>query len=436
MQRAHAEDRRFLVAALSVFLGALGQLAVTVTIARTFGASVETDLYFLAVIYAFAILGVFQGMAYWAIVSSFRDVGEREVRGASEAISAHFTVGMVVAGIATAFFAALAPYLAPAIAWSFTSTSQDLGAQLALELTPLIFVGALLWIAFGIYLAYRSFLWVLLVPVAIAVVMILSVLGLTPVLHVHALAAAILGGTALPLLFLVDLLIRRGVQLKWKLELYPTLRRTLNLGLPLIPVLVVLYLVEMTDRMLASGFFPGMVSSIVYAERFWQLPLALAALALIAWARPSWSPHAWEERREEVSRQLLGILRVVLVLSVIVVIVMIIFARPIVTFLLSGGAFGGLPTIWTTQALIFYLPGVPGALVCLSLLPFFVAAEQTRILAILSGVFFVLKLFLDVLLIQEIGFAGIPLATSLSFTILAIAMWRLYGRLAPPERTA
>ena len=172
------------------------------------------------------------------------------------------------------------------------------------------------------------------------------------------------------------------------------------------------------DTWLASFLASGTISYLYYANRVFQLPLALFAIATSITLFPPIA-KAIKRKDEITAKQYLKKASYVLtILLLIATIIGIVFNQFIIKLLFQRGEFNVYDTTQTSLILIMYLIGlIPFGLSKIFLLWFYAKQEQSKAVKITSiSLFF--NIIASLVLITPFGAMGLALASSLSGFLL------------------
>jgi len=182
------------------------------------------------------------------------------------------------------------------------------------------------------------------------------------------------------------------------------------------------------DTFLATFLATGTVSYLYYANRIYQLPLALFAIATATALFPSISRHLKYERIDEALKELQKVFWLLLTLLSLSTIGGIIFSEEVIILLFEHGAFTAEDTMQSSVVLQMYLIGlVPFGMAKLFLLWLYAdgrIAKGAMIASISLGVNIVLAL----ILFSPLGASGLALAGSLGGVILFILSIKEFGK--------
>ncbi len=182
------------------------------------------------------------------------------------------------------------------------------------------------------------------------------------------------------------------------------------------------------DTWLASFLASGAISYLYYANRVFQLPLALFAIAVSIALFPRIARHIRHLDKDKAYHMMYrGFILLSIVLSVSTAIG-IIFAEQIVWLLFERGAFEAQDTLNTTLILQMYLIGLlPFGLSKLFLLWLY-AHEQQNMAAKIATLSLLCNIILSLAFIYPLGAAGLALSSSISGFVTLVATLRAIGK--------
>ncbi|MBI3769466.1 MAG: murein biosynthesis integral membrane protein MurJ [Deltaproteobacteria bacterium] len=351
-------------------------------VSALFGAGLAADAFFVA--YRIPNLLrrlVGEGAASAAFIPVLTDYHGR--RGRAEADHAARVLFTVMAAVLTTLAAAgmlLAGPLTATFAPGFAATPEKLA--LAIRLTRLVFpylvfIG-LVAVAMGVLNALRDFTAPALSPVVLNVVIVASALALTRWIGVYSLAVGILLGGLAQLLVQVPALRRMGVPLSpcWEPR-HPAVARVGALMIPTLFGSAVYQLNVLVNTMFASLLPAGSISFLWYAERLFEFPLGVFAVALSTAALPSFSALAQRDPREFRDTVAFA-LRLVNVIALPASVGLMVTAEPLTSVLFQRGAFGAHAAEETALAVRCFAVGLWSVASVRMLVPAFYALEDTR----------------------------------------------------------
>src|SRR5579871_234116 len=173
---------------------------------------------------------------------------------------------------------------------------------------------------------------------------------------------------------------------------------------------------------------PAAVSYLYYADRIYQLPLAVIGSAVGVVLLPELA-RALRSRGEDAAREIQNrSIEYALLLTLPATIALIAIPGPIVSVLYERGAFDATASQATSWALIAYTLGLPAYVLVKSLTPGFYAREDTATPFRYAMISLVLNTIGSYTLFQFMSYVGIALATAcaswLNVMLLSITLYR------------
>jgi putative peptidoglycan lipid II flippase len=467
-----SENRRIARAAGLVgfftFVSRIAGLVRDAVMGYYFGTGVAADAFFVA----FRIPNllrrfVAEGAMSVAFIPVFTDyLTTRSRREAVEAASAVATILGVLLSVLTIAGVALAPALTRLFAPGFADDPAkfELTVTLTRWVFPYIFLVSLVALASGILNAARHFAAPAMSPIFLNLAMIAAATLLSPRLStpVLGLAYGVLLGGVLQLALQVPPLLRAGMVpvLRWEPR-HEAVRRSLRLLAPMLFGSAVYQINIVVSTILASLLPSGSVSYLWYADRVFEFPLGIFAVALGTAALPSFSAQAARRAYDEMVQSLRFSIRVMNFIAVPAMVGMVTLAVPITSVLFQRGAFGTTQVVLTAEALAAFAVGLWSVSMVRLIVPAFYALQDTRTPVVMAAWAFVANTVFSLMLMgpvpitgdsrlgdaiaaatQVVSFAnmrhsGLALATSVSATVnlvlLGVALRRRLGALGGRE---
>ncbi len=246
------------------------------------------------------------------------------------------------------------------------------------------------------------------------------------------LCLAVLIGGILQVLIQVPALLNEGF--KYKPEIYLTHPGVKEVGIKMLPSLLgfAVYQINISvDTICASLLGPSAISSLYYANRLIDLPLALFGTAVGIVALPSISRFVAENNMDSAKKTLNWAGRLVLVIILPTLIGFMILGKEIIDFLFEHGEFSKSETNACYLALFFYSLGLVFFCAIKPIISFFYALGDTKTPVKVASLCMLLNIALNLLFIRPLEEGGIAIATSLSsfinLSILTIILKRRIG---------
>ena len=163
-----------------------------------------------------------------------------------------------------------------------------------------------------------------------------------------------------------------------------------------------------------ASFQTGAVSYLYYADRVYQINLAVAGIAIGTVMLPELSKHVKNNNYEKISNLQNRALELCLFLSIPAATALFLASNEIVTSLFGYGSFNDISVTNTSIALTFFALGVPAFSILKIFSNFFFARNDTKTPFYLSVISVFLNIIISISLFGRLGFVIIPIATSLS----------------------
>lgn len=325
------------------------------------------------------------------------------------------------------------PWLMWVIAPGFTGRPAEfaMAVQFTQVTFPYLLFMSLTALQGGVLNSLNRFAHAAAAPIMLNVTMILALVVVAPATGLTGLAlswAMAIAGI-IQFLWMVIACHHAGIPLSlpWP-RLTPGVKRLLKLMLPGIMGSSVMQVNLLIGTMIATHQ-PAAVSYLYYADRIYQLPLAVIGSAVGVVLLPELA-RALRTKGEEAAAAIQNrSIEYALLLTLPATAALIAIPDPIVNVLYLRGAFGETAAVATAWALICYTLGLPAYVLAKALTPSFFAREDTATPFRLAMISLGCNILLSITLFQFINYAGIALATALaSWLNVAMLSWRLHRR--------
>lgn len=423
-------------------LSRLFGFARDVILARSFGASLVTDAFYVAFRIPNLMRRLFaEGSFSLAFVPVFSEY--RQQRSREELVDLLNAVAGVL-GAALLVVVALGMLASPAFIALFAPgfldqpESFDLAAAMLRITFPYALLISLTGLAGGVLNSFGRFAVPAFTPVLLNIVLIGAALWLAPRMEtpIVALAWGVAAAGVLQLAFQVPALLRLGLlpRPRWRPR-HPGVRRIGRLMVPTLFSSSVAQINVMVDTIIASLISAGSITWLYYSDRLLEFPLGLFGIALSTVILPNLSRlHAGDQKADFAATVDWG-LRLGLAIAVPSAFGMAVLALPIVTTLFQYGAFSTADAAMTAASVTAYAVGLPAYVAVKVLAPAFYSRQDTRtpvriaIVAmvsnmVLNGVFVLALLYFPL----APAHAGLALASSASAYINAGLLYRALRR--------
>lgn len=417
------------IAFFSLLSRVLG-LVREIVIARQFGAKEITDAYQVALAMPTMVFAVIGGALATVVVPVFTEYsvdGERReawrvFSGVLNLVAAVFLV-LSLAGVA------LAPLLVRLVAPWFSGETAALAVELARIMFPLLFFSGLAFFFTGLLNANNIFGVPAFSNSINNVVIITAALTIGSFFGIYGLAAGTVLAMGCMAAVQLPTLLRAGFRFSLKFPVgHPGTQKIYRLALPVALGLSLYQAPVLINSVLASGLQAGSISSLNYANRLVQFPVAFFVLALGTAAFPTLSEQAARGDRANLTETLAQLLKVAALGIIPAAAGLMALAKPIVALLYKGGAFDARAAEMTSAALLFYAAGLIGQAGIMFLSRGFYALQDTRTPVKITVMSVFVNLGASLALVRVLDHGGLALAASLAnlanMTMLLIFLGR------------
>jgi putative peptidoglycan lipid II flippase len=367
-----------------------------------------------------------------AFVPIFTELLEKgKKREAFAVASGLLSLLTMVIGSITILFWLLAPVIMPVFSPGFSPHLQHLTVQLSRLMFPIVLLLALSGVVVGMLNSFEHFSVPALSPVIWNLVIITSLVGLTPVLHgddrIYAYAIGVLAGTIVQFLLPLPWLRGRGgrftLNFDWR---NPAVIRVLKL---MLPVTIALGLINFDA--LVNSIFGTLVdvqapSAIDKAFRIYMLPQGLFSVAIATILFPTLSRYATRGAFDDLRRTMSNGIRQILMLLVPSAAIMGVLAVPITRLVYQRGAFGGAATNLVSDAMWVWALSLPANGASLLFSRTFFSLQKPWLNTSLAVGNLAINVALSAALYKPLGVEGVVLGSVISTSAMALAQaWYL-----------
>ncbi|MFO1169778.1 MAG: murein biosynthesis integral membrane protein MurJ [Hyphomicrobiaceae bacterium] len=388
-----------------------------ILIARVLGTGMVADAFFVSQRFPNLFRSLFaEGAFNAAFVPQFARRIEGEGLPAAKEFAEH-----VLAVMVTVLFvfsvAAIAgmPWLMYLLAGGYADDPQKF--LLCVSLTqitfPYLFFMSLTALQGGVLNSLHRYAHAAAAPILLNVVMIIALVAVVPLTGVPAttLAWAMTIAGVGQFLWMYIACRRAGAGLRLvRPRLGPDVRKLFRLMVPGIIGSGVMQLNLVIGTQIAS-WQDSAVSYLYYADRIYQLPLAVIGSAAGVVLLPELSKHLRAGRDGDAIQSINRGIELVLLLTLPAAAALVAISHPIISVLFERGAFTAEDSTATALALGIYGVGLPAFVLIKVLTPPFYAREDTATPFRLAVISMIVNTVLSAALFLVVGFAGIAIAT-------------------------
>lgn len=409
-----------------------------VVIANCYGASTVSDAYFYAYqlpALAIILLGGVGGPFHSATVAVFSKIIPSLKEKANDEVNGLFNTFLTASFIFFTVFAAFCFIFSDQIMRFIISGNNHELISLASThlkiMSPVLIVGGIVGIYYGILISYREFMLPNISPILMSVVIIATI---TLVKNDHSgtiLAWATTVGALCQFVYQLPKIRQLGFRIRPNFHFEnPHFKQICELLFPAILSSTIGQIYVYVDMFFASSLAAGAWTSIGYSNRLFQFPVGILGTAFLVPLFPIFAKLVAQEDFESVKRYFNKGVGVLFFIAFPIIVSIWILGYDAIRLIFERGAFDQDATFMVTEALWF---------LAFSMLPYVFRDSLTRVyysfndsatpfLTALCSI--VLKFFLNWLLVSKLaignGIGGITLSTSLvtlfNATILSILL--------------
>ena len=420
------------VSSMTMLSRVLGFVRDTI-VARTFGAGMATDAFFVAFKLPNLLRRIFAegafSQAFVPILAEYKaQQGEEATRTFLAYVSGLLTLVLALVTV-------LGMLAAPLVIWITAPGFADTPEKFALTSSllrvtfPYILLISLASLAGAVLNTWNRFSVPAFVPTLLNVSMIVFALFLTPYFDppIMAMAWATLVGGLAQFLYQLPHLKRIGMLVLPRLNLRDAgVWRVMKQMGPAILGVSVSQISLIINTIFASFLAAGSVSWMYYADRLMELPSGVLGVALGTILLPALSRTYAKADRQEYSRLLDWGLRLCFLLVLPCSAALALLSEPLTVSLFQYGRFDAHDALMTQRALVAYAVGLLGIILVKVLAPGFYAQQNIKTPVKIAVFTLAVTQVLNLILIGPLQHVGLALAIGLAACLNAgLLFWQL-----------
>ncbi len=172
-----------------------------------------------------------------------------------------------------------------------------------------------------------------------------------------------------------------------------------------------------------ASFQASAVSILYYADRIYQINLAIAGIAIGTVILPKLSSYIHQNKKLDIDKIQNKSLELSLLLSLPAMLALIIANEEIVSSLFGYGSFDEVSVKNSAKALLYFSIGLPAFALIKIFSSFIFARDNTKIPFYFSTVSVFINILISVYYFRDLGFIIIPIATSISSWVNSIFLY-------------
>lgn len=391
-------------------------------VANFYGATLVSDAYFYALqipSLAIIILGGVGGPFHSAAVAVFSKLVGADDKP-SEVVNRLYNTFLTVAFVFFALMAILGFIFADKIMGLIISAGSPELVNLAAEhfriMSPIILIGGIIGIYYGLLIVHRQFILPNLSPMVLSLVVIIAI-SLAHNDHTGViLAGATTVGALCQILIQFPKLRQIGYRIKPNFDIKNNeqFKNICELLFPAILSSTIGQISIYIDMFFASTLVTGAWTSVVFANRIFQFPVGILVTAFLVPLFPIFSRLAGEGNEEAIKSYFNKGVGVLFFAAIPMIIFILLLAQDGISVVFERGAFNSNAVVMVSEALCFLSFSILPYVFRDSITRVYYAFNDSKTPFIIAMSSIALKAFLNWFLILKLnmGIAGITLSTS------------------------
>ncbi len=394
-----------------------------VVLARTFGANIYTDAFFVAfrlpnLLRRFFAEGAFS-QAFIPILGEYKNSrSKEETQKLVSKVATTLSVVLLVVCCIAIFIAPVVIYLS-APGFVSSQTKFEVAVVMFRICFPYILFVSLTALAGGILNVWGKFAAPAISPALLNLSLIVFAIWIAPLFDtpVIALAWGVLVGGILQLSLQIPFLIKLGFipKFDWNPK-DKGVKKIFKLMSPMLFGASVAQISLLINTIFASFLVSGSISWLYYADRLMELPVGLLGAALATSLLPKLTENYSQSNPISYAQTIDAGIRMAIVLGAPCAVAMGILGLPIVATLFMYGEFTRQDLIMTQRALFAYSFGIVALVLVRVLATAFFGRQDTKTPVKIAVFTLVATQIMNLIFIWQLGHAGLALA-------IAIAAW-------------
>jgi len=419
---------------LTAFAGALVGFVLQLLVAYHFGASSNTDAYFMAISTSEMLSKLLLGGSITAVFLPI--FVERLTRGErSDAWDLALNIFHLTSAVFIAAVVLLAIFAGPFvrfIAPGFDVATSELTVSLLRVLLPSFLFLFLTELATSMMHSLKQFGLPAAVRVIAPTVSIIAIVLFVKSIGIFALAVGAVLGSVIQFSFLLYGLNRQG--LKYRLVFQPrdpTIRKLLILVYPFIFSVLMTQAAGITYRILVSDLAAGSLAALKFAEKITQLVTIIFLNSVTLVIYPLLSAKAAARDLPGMQDTIASAIRLITLATIPIIIGVILLRDPLISLIYQRGSFSSEDAAMTSLALLFLVLGLTVNGISSVLGHATLALQKTKAAVAVTIASQVVAIALFLILVPLLDLAGLALTSSLVPISIAFLYFIYLNRFIP-----
>lgn len=420
-----------LIIVVLIIIGKILSFGKDIVISSYFGASSDTDAFFVATNITSILFIAFYSTISAVFLPLYNEIYiKNNVSITNNFTSNIMNIYLIIALLINIFSAIYAPEIVQLVATNFGENSKSLAADLVRIMSFSFMFSTYISFMTTIQYSHQEYLPTHFIPiinnffVTIALILFSSKFGIY--------TAAVAGIVAW---FIQVPMHRKLVGNKFSYKLYISCKdkNFLKMVILFIPAFLSVFVNQMNimvDTALASSLEIGNISSLNFANRLANFASGIFIMAVISIMYPIFSKHIVKNEYTSLHQSLNKVIRILILLINPILGIIFVYHYEIVSIVFERGKFNASATKTTSLIFVYYAIGILFLALRELFNKVYYAKQDTKTPLIISSVSVAINIFLSIVLMKYMAANGLALATSISlFFCIVIQLILLYRKI-------
>lgn len=391
-----------------------------VVTAHAYGATTVSDAYFYAYqipALALILLGGLGGPFHTATIAVFSklipDIKQKPPKEVQSLLNSYITLTGIFFLILTILIWLFSDFIIKGIAANGSPELQHLASIQLKVMAPILLIGGIVGILYGISNVYNEFVYTSLSPTIASVAVIVAILMFRNDNTGMVLAWGTLIGAVGQLVLQLPVFFKSGFSYKPELNFFDA--RLKSIKSILFPAMVGTTIGQINiyvDMFFASQLLPGAWSAIGYANRIFQFPVGIIITAMLVPLFPMFSSFVGKKDWDYLKYYFHKGLNSLWFLAFPILAFITLFSKDAIKLLLQRGHFNSSDTLMVTLALIYLSISIIPYVARDTLTRIFYAFDDSKTPFYIAMFSILVKASMNLLFIKHLGIGAITLSTT------------------------
>lgn len=406
---------------LMIIFGKLIAFGKDIVISAYFGASSDTDAFFIALNITSILFVAFSSTVSLAFLPLYSEIKIKYGFQVTNLFSSNIINLYLLISFLIMLFSI---YFAPEIVHLVNSSSNPENLKLTINLLRIMTFSLIftIFISFmtSIQLSNEQYLAPHLAPIINNIIVVIAIIVFAPTygIYVPAIAGVIAWMIQAPL---HKWIVRQNFKYTFHLNLKDESIK--KMGLLFFPAFLGIFIDQtniMVDTILASGLQEGSVSALNYSNRLISFASGIFVMAIMSIMYPMFSKYIINGEQAKLNQSIQTSIRLLLLVMLPITAIVFVYNHEIVAIVFQRGKFDESATQLTSSVFFFYSMGI----IFLGLRELFnkvfYAQKNAKIPLFISLIAVSTNILLSIILVKYIGVEGLALASSISLAVYVL----------------